>query len=743
MRPIAHVIGLVIGLAALGGSARAQVAEYVVIPQARSYSVQPARPGGIEITKVEAAVTVREQAATTALEIHLRNNGPARAEAEVLLPVPDKAAVRGFTFQGAGSEPTARLLPRDEARRIYESIVSRSRDPALLEFAGLNLVQSSVFPVEAGGAQAVRLIYEQVLPADGSRVDYILPRSESVAYTVPWEVDLRIESRVPIATAYSPSHPIDVTRPSPGVAIVRMRASQPGSFRLSYLAERPDGPSASLMAYPDPKVGGGYFLLLAGVPGSRTERPKAGREVTIVIDRSGSMSGEKMKQVREGAKQVISGLDDGESFQVIAYNEAVESFADRPVVKDGRTAAEAIAFIEKITPRGGTNIHDALLEALRPAPGAGKLPIVLFMTDGLPTIGQTSESSIRALATQGNPHRRRVFTFGVGVDVNTPLLDGIAADARGTTTFVLPEEDVEVKVAGVFKRLNGPVLTDPKLSTRDESGRGRVADLFPGTIPDLFEGDQLVVLGRYKGEDPIPFELSGDDRGTNRKFQFRFELDKASTRNAFVPRLWASRKIALLIDNVRKLGASSGEFPPRDHSRDPRVKELVDEIVKLSTEFGILTEYTSFLAEEGTDLTKQAEVLGKAVDNVRERALGVRSGYASVNQEMNKLKLQTLTCADPRNGFYDAQLNKVEVANVQQVNDCAFYKRGSTWIDSRLVSAEAKPRSVVEFGSEQFHALVRRLAEEGRAGTISLRGDILLMVDDQPVLVRAPAGPQP
>ncbi len=377
----------------------------VVIPQARAYAT--GRTPALQITAVVAGVVVRDQVATSVLEVRLRNPGSTRQEAELLVPVPDKAVVRGFTFQGTGAEPSARLLPREEAREAYERIVAQARDPALLEFAGFNLVRSSVFPVEPGGTQSVRLTYEHILMSEGDRVDYVLPRSESVEYTVPWKIAVKISTTTPVAAVYSPSHRLRTRRPSPSVAEVELEddsAAQPGPFRLSFLRQRGEV-SASLFAYPDPKVGGGYFLLFAGLPSRPNERGTAlKREVTLVIDRSGSMRGEKLVQVREAALQVLAGLDDGEAFNLILYNEAVDAFSERPVRKSRSTVKRATEFLEEMTARGGTNIHDALLEALRQPPTEGTLPIVLFMTDGLATVGQTSEAAIRELA-QRQPAR--------------------------------------------------------------------------------------------------------------------------------------------------------------------------------------------------------------------------------------------------------------------------------------------------------------------------------------------------
>ena len=515
---------------------------------------------------------------------------------------------------------------------------------------------------------------------------------------------------------------------------------EPGPFRLSYLLAD-NGVTASMFAYPDDKVGGGYFLLLAGLPAKplRVEDvPAIKRELTLVIDRSGSMRNEKIEQVKEAALQIIAGLKDGEAFNVVIYNDRIEWFSKQPVLKTGRTQDAARKYIKGITATGGTNIHDALLEALKQKPMEGMLPIVLFLTDGLPTAGQTSEVAIRNVVIKSNPYNRRVFTFGVGVNVNAPLLEKIAAESRAAAEFVLPNEDVEVKIGKVFKQLTGPILADVEVEVVEVAGRpaiGRTRDIIPDKLPDLFDGDQLVLLGQYVGKKPVTFKVSGNYLGRKRTFKFTFEFDKADVRNGFVPRLWASRKIAQLIDIVRQMGADSAVSKD-----DPKVKELVDEIVRLSTEFGILTEYTAFLAKEGTDLADRDAVLRESAHLLESRAMRSRAGLGAVNQSFNMIGQKRQKTLNIRNDFFDANMNRVSISTVQQINDRAYYRRGNRWVDSRLVGNEAQvsPKKVIEFGSREFIELAEKLASENRQGSIALVGDVLLQIDGEPVLIKRP-----
>lgn len=745
----------------------------IVLPQSRVL-VHRGHTQPVSIREVGANVTIKEQVASTTLSIVLANPSGRPQEAQIILPVPDGSTVRAFEMEGMPNEGQAQILSREEARRIYESIVRSMRDPGLVEFAGLNLIKTSVFPVAAGGTQKIRLTYEQVLSADGNRVDYVFPRSESLEHSgVSWSMRVDIASTRPISTFYSPSHELVVERKGPGAATIAVTsAGDPGNFRLSYLTEAKadQGVSASIMAYPDPKVAtdGGYMLLIAGVPELPADRPTVKREVTVVIDRSGSMRGEKIEQAKSAALQVIEALEDGEMFNIIDYSDSIASFSDKPQLKNAETVAKAREYIANIRAVGGTNIHDALVEALRQQPigdAASTMPLVLFLTDGLPTVGERREVAIREAAASANSHKRRIFTFGVGVDVNAPLLSALAQTSRATSTFVLPSEDVEVKVGQVFKRLSGPVLAEPRLIVMGDDGTsapaGALREILPGTLPDLFDGDQLVLLSQYTSSKPLRLAIEGNYLGKPRRFEFSFTFDGASTSNSFVPRLWASRKIAMLIDSIRQATADAGLSTSSSSviASDPKMKELVDEIVRLSTEFGILTEYTAFLAAEsgamaGLPIMLPPSAPGAApvfdlsrVDAGREmteeslakRAAGDRAGAGGVNQSINLGRQTAQSRLNSRNDYVDAELNSVQTASIKQVADQTMYCRDGVWMDARIAGIkEAQASRTIEFASDDYFALVSKLAKEGRQGMLAERADCLVMVDKELVLVRGP-----
>lgn len=688
---------------------------------------RPELPHPVEVEGISARVHIRGQMVTTTLDVFLHNPSRAIQESEVVLPVPAGSILRKFSFLGNHPGATATLYPREEARRIYDQIVAKTKDPALLEFIGCDLVKSSVFPVPAHGKQRLQLVWEQMLKADSGRMEYRLPRSEALDYQIPWSFVIDIDD--PDVALYSPSHELykeNRTR------YTSESSKNPGPFLLAITKSRKDEPAAHLIAYPDQSIGGGYFMLLVNPPQPGSHAKPIPREVTMVIDRSGSMAGEKMDQVRDAALQILEGLGPKERFNIIAYNEAVTALSEKSLIKDRSNGNMGRAYLDNLLVSGGTNIHDALLEALdQPAPPKGTLPLVLFLTDGLPTVGEVSEKKIRDAMEQHNDARRRIFTIGVGDDVNTPLLNGISRSSRGVYNHILPGEDIELKVASIFRKLGHPSLANPTLQSPQ---RSRLQDILPSPhqLPDVFGEEQLIVLGTYRGKDPLSFQLNAITSEGPQTFPFTFQLDQATAQNAYVSRLWASHKIGNLTEAIRDLGA---DYSPDD----PRFKELVDEIVRLSTEFGILTEYTAFLATEGTDFSRENDLREVASTRFHERAVLQRSGRASVNQDFNTKAQIEKKNLNLTNTYFDKDMERQQFGQVNQMNNRAYYKQGNRWVDSKHLQAPQQarptPDRVVRIGSREFNQLADQLADTNQLGVMALKGERMVQVGGESVLI--------
>ncbi len=755
---------LALTLASAAGLAQSTTGQRSVDPAPRPDTpiefITPQRPirGGhaARVSAVDVDVRLTDTLATTTMRVSVTNQSGRVSQARLLLPVPAGSTIRTFGIDGIGDEPTARLLPRDEAARRYHEIVRSMTDPGLLEFVGGALIQSSVFPVQPGESRTMTIVYEQSLDAHKGRVEYVLPRSAALGESgIEWSLDIELESTGAMGPVFSPSHPIVskiVSDHAMRVGVPVM--NEPGPFRLYAVLGAPDDATCLLYPVAD-KRGSGYFMFVADAPQPDPGAEPIKREITIVIDRSGSMGGPKIEQARESARQIVAGMHDGERVHVIDYADDVRSFSDAPVEISDTTRGELFAYIDAIVARGGTNLRDALIESLRSTSDQSVLPMVLFLTDGQPTVGVTSEGRIREDAKAHNDAHKRVFTFGVGLDVNAPLLDAVALDTRAESTFVLPNEDVELKVGRVFDKLDGPVMVDPVFASAYTGSDGARPKLFmvePDSLGDLFAGSRVVILGRYEDLSPMPARMWISSPASDQKLEAGFSAEDASVKHAFVARLWAQQRINSLINQIRLAGAD-GSSPDQ---------ELVDEIVRLSLEHGIMSEYTAFLADESMSLASAAAPEARR-DAGRSLNYGndQRTGSGGVSQSMNRknqdaMRLQEAVDAGggqspfsggqvqtdgvvTSNQYYDANMRRVRVTSVQRAQGGTLYRKGDRWVGAQLGErADEEPDLTIEFDTDPYWELLDDLTSQGRQWILANRGEIYFINNDQRVLVKNP-----
>ena len=590
------------------------------------------------VTSVDVQADIKDQVATVQIAQVFQNTSSRTLETQFLFPMPDGAAINGLTLIVDGKELIGELKPKDEARREYEQIVRQQKDPALLEYMGRGLFKTSVFPIPAGQNRRVEIRYTQLLKSDTGLVDFTLPlglSKHSQQAIEEMNVTIRVKSEEELKNIYSPTHEFKIDRPGEKQATCRLtlkNVQQPNDVRLLYGTKGSDI-GMNLISYRPDSDEQGYFLLLA------TPRVKAKNDaafpktILFVVDRSGSMSGEKTEQAKASLKYMINSLSDHDTFNIISYSSEVDLFRPELELVTSETRKNAIEYVDDIYSGGGTNINGALTTALEQLKDKKRPSYVLFLTDGLPTVGETTEAAITANVKRANTVNARVFSFGVGYDVNSRLLDRLSRDQRGTSVYVKPEEDFEVAATNLFRKVSSPAMTDVKISfvkhgnTESASDSIKVVNrLYPRELPDLFRGEQLIIVGRYKKNTAVTVELTGVVADKTRTLNLETEFGDADStrRNGFVQTLWATRRIGEIIDELDLNGQN---------------KELVDELVALSLKYGIMTPYTSFLADESVSFGDRSRLLTEAEFRSAE-GLSVASGRAGFVQRDFKKSLQ-------------------------------------------------------------------------------------------------------
>lgn len=708
---------LTFAVAGLACSAAGLQAQGVIVPRpCADCRPTPGQPAGLPVESVTFETTIQGQVATTHVTQVFRNPHPQVMEGTYFFPLPDEASITEFAIWDGDRRLQGEVRPREEARRIYEDIVRRVRDPGLLEYAGQNLFQARIFPIPGRGTKKLELTYTQVLRAENGTVGYRYPlgtgRNASRIERLSGRVSIRTDGG--LRTVYSPSHDVDVRREGGRAATASFEQgprSERRDFQLFYALSESDV-AMSLFTYREPGKDG-YFLLLLSPSDDQERREYPAKDVVFVLDVSGSMEEDgKMEKARRALLHGVRGLRPGDRFNVIAFSGETRLMEEGLIAADAAGRRRGVEFVEGLRPRGGTNINDALVEAMGQFPRAGTRPqLLVFLTDGLPTVSETNVDRIIQNVTRARREGLRLFTFGVGYDVNTRLLDRVAAENGGAADYVAPQEDLEVKVSTFFDKVNHPVLTNLRL----DLGAVRTDLVYPRVLPDLFKGTQLALVGRYRNAQElrdVTIRLTGNASPTHTYTYPGASFPLRAERHEFLPRLWATRRVGWLMEQIRSHGEN---------------RELVDEVTELGTRYGIVTPYTSFLAlEPGMQPVNEQDFSGRPMPvdatgrpggvvrpQVRTRPSAgnappaappppsVVTGQGAVSESRLSRERQDAVTLD--------DLVVTGESTVQRVGTKTFYLRGGVWTDSEIGADARLPETAVTFGSDEYFALIRRV----------------------------------
>ena len=706
----------------------------------------PPRPyifAPLELSSVQARTKIKDQVATTSIDQEFYNPNSARLEGTFVFPVPKGAHLDRFAMEIDGKIVDAELLSADKGRRIYEDIVRKLRDPALLEYADRDLFKVRIFPIEPRATKRIKLSYAQLLKSDAGLVEFQLPLSTAKFSCAPprdVSVQVQLESRRPLKTIYSPTHAVEIHRDGPNRASVGYEAGATTGagdtdFALFFAPEK-DELGLNLLAHRNPGEPG-YFLLLASPGVDIPETQVVKRDLVFVLDTSGSMAGPKIEQAKKALLYCVKNLNEGDRFELLRFSTEVEPLFNGLVPANDSNRKRAREFVKDLKAAGGTAIDDALRQALRPSseqPPAGdaderptrvlrdvaRPKVIVFLTDGQPTIGVTDEAEILRHVKQAEDRHARIFCFGIGTDVNTHLLDQITEQTRAVSQYVLPEEDIEVKVSNFFAKIKEPVLANPEIKA---TGDVHLTQLYPSALPDLFKGDQLVLAGRYSGSGSSAIIIEGTMNGAVRKFTYEVKFPESSDQNDFVPRLWATRRVGYLLDEIRLHGDNA---------------ELRDEATDLARKYGIVTPYTAYLIMEDEGRRDVPVPLRSMHSFERDKAAlnqaqqswsefkTERSGDAAVAGAQSGLALrmanapsvataQAESALRRRYGSAPANVGGVALAEPEAatrvtqyasqskfVAGKTFFLNDHTWVDAAIQKASNLKTVRLEFGSQEY-----------------------------------------
>ena len=685
---------------------------FIVIPKPNPLP----NPFPLEVVYHNVDVKIDGQSAVTTIDQSFYNPTNYQLEGYYIFPIPKGAVINDFTMIINGKETKAELLDSDKARKIYEDIVRQMRDPALLEYSEQNIFKLRIFPIEPRSEKKISITYSQVLESDNNLFEYIYPLNTEKFSAKPLKnvsVKIDLKSNENIKNIYCPTHEVDIVNKSDNHSVISYEAEnlKPDiDFKL-YFSKNPSTVGLSLSTYQSGNEDG-YFLLSASPSIQIDKNNIENKDITFILDVSGSMYGDKLDQAKRALFYCIGNLNQNDHFNIIRFSTEAYSLFSSLENADKKNITEAKRFIDDLQAIGGTNIEEAFQLAFKNYQTTNRPHFVVFLTDGKPTIGEMNDEKLVKKILIANKNKSRIFTFGIGNEINTHLLDKLTNETKAWRTYVSDDEDIEIKVSNFYDKIQSPVLSDLKL---DFGNNIKVYQTYPKKLPDLFNGSNLLVFGRYKGNQTAKITLSGLLNGQQKEYSLKENFKSDNDRYNFIPTLWASRRIGYLLDIIRLNGEN---------------KELIDEVTALAREHGIITPYTSYLIMEDEEIRVRGNRLVDGLqtlpsspelkkkneadyfrmnDKSGSGSVKVSEEFQSLNSASNYKQTQQ---GNERLSYIDSKgVNQNLSQQVKNVLGRAVYQQDKFWVDSELQKRETKNVKRIQFGTDEYFKLLNKEPE--------------------------------
>jgi Ca-activated chloride channel family protein len=623
--------------------------------------------GGFVMNTHNVHIKVENGIATVTIEEEFENTSKRLLEAVYLFPIPSSAVISDFTMKIGDQVLKGEVLPADQAREIYQEIVAKMKDPALLEYVGTQLIRMSIYPFEPGEKRQFLIQYSQPLEISSNSYSMIYPLKIDSFLSAPiGTVSIRVSVPFQIAEVYSPTHPFKEMIGATGRDyIFNATDFMPGSDVALVLTSSEDEIPSSLATHWDDTMNEGYFLLTI-IPRLKEETiiPK---DVVFVLDISGSMYGEKIEQAKRALEQVLQMLRSGDRFAIVTFDGQVHNLTGG--LLDASERAVWIENVRRIQADGMTNIYDALQTSIDmfSKDDQGRFKVLLFLTDGAPTEGITDTGKIINDATlEARARNVHLFSFGVGTGVVAELLDRLVQENAGRVSYIVEGENIEGKVTDLYRTIETPALENVTISIEGSE----VAKVLPTGPHSLFSGQALRLSGIYFEEGDLKVIVEGTRGGERYRYEYLFKVSKKPD-SPFIAKIWAQKRIAHLANFYRY-----------DSSLSEAAKEEVkQEIIALSKKFNIINEFTSYLI---------------APERVQTSTMGDRGGFSGAPA------VDAVMAAKSVAEMEQDQFVEGGASDYKFVDSVGFALEGEIWIQDDEKVKTLEPICLVAYSEAYF-----------------------------------------
>ena len=548
------------------------------------------------LSNYQADVTITDQIAVTHVDQTFQNQSNMTMEGVFIFPLPDNAIVTELALWINGQRVVGSVMQSDTAQAVYNSVVSRSIDPALLQYLGGNVFKLSVYPIQAAGSpmstRRIEITYAELLPLNAGHVEYtffmkaVNMSSKPVGKAL---VTFDLTSQKNIVSITSPTHT------APQLSIVKQSDTHyigtcgnentlsETDFKLDYQFQN-TAYALNLLTYApsgmffDTAGDNPYFLLWITPPD--TAKPIK-KNITFIADISSSMDGTRIAQVKQSLIAMVDTLAPSDMFNILAFSTAVQNFQPNLVAANPANKAAAIAFVNQLTAMGLTNMRDAFKAAFQSAWDDTSVNGIVFLTDGMPTWPDTNSAAILDSVAVYNKKQVDIFTFGIGDQANSGFLKNMANNNSGIATMIAADDSISSIMINFMHTISYPLIKNITMNY----GGLQTSDVLPSPMPNLYAGKQLTLLGRYAKSGLYPITFKGTRASDSVILTQNLTFPSPAENQPFVPRMWASAKIDWLLNEI----AMYGEKP-----------ELKNAVITLGKKYSIITPYTSMLVLEPT-----------------------------------------------------------------------------------------------------------------------------------------------